>query len=345
VTPGPHRVLRFDFSSYNAGDADLVIGSPTARPELFVWSSGHDHYHLRDFNEFILFDANGTQATVGYKQAFCLIDVQRISPSAREEPRYRDCNSNQGISAGWADVYGAYLECQFIVLDDLPDGDYTLQSTTNARHAVGEDCFGDNTAWTGLRISRDLTRRALDRMRLFHAPGGSETVEVIDPPFVPEDRIRFNRDNVAAVQVGDRWKVVEGEHHWMLDSGTSQEEAMRAVEIINFYGLSFECFVGRPQCGGVDPMPYWLNEEGDAPGAHMMGEDCLRFDPANLSAVEVDGRWGLFDGSHWLHNFGPGEGNAIAAVHFIRKYGFNHICYVGRPDASMTYFRRWPRGR
>ena len=75
VTPGSHKLLRFDFLSYNAGNADLVIGSPAARPDLFVWSSGHGHYHLKDFNEFLLFRANGTLATVGYKQAFCAIDI------------------------------------------------------------------------------------------------------------------------------------------------------------------------------------------------------------------------------------------------------------------------------
>ncbi len=45
VTPGQHRVLRFDFLSHNAGDADLVVGSPAARPDLFVWSAAHGHYN------------------------------------------------------------------------------------------------------------------------------------------------------------------------------------------------------------------------------------------------------------------------------------------------------------
>ena len=34
VTPGSHRLLRFDFLSHNAGSADLVVGSPAARPDL-----------------------------------------------------------------------------------------------------------------------------------------------------------------------------------------------------------------------------------------------------------------------------------------------------------------------
>ncbi len=323
VTPGNHKLLRFDFLSYNAGNADLVIGSPAARPDLFVWSAGHGHYHLKDFNEFLLFNAAGGLATTGFKQAFCAIDIERISPTASPSAKFNDCNSDQGISAGWADVYSSFLACQFIVLDGVPNGDYTLQSTTNAQHRVGEDCFGDNTIWTGLRLS-------------------GNTVQPIDPPFIPEDRIPFDRANVAAVQVGGRWKVAEG-NHWMLDTGTSQGEAERAVEIINHYKLASMCFVGRPRCGDVRPMMYWLTDAGRAPSGQLPGEDCIHFDRNNLAVVEIGGRWKVVEGTHWILDFGVGEGNARAALHFIRKHRFDQICFVGRPDPSMTYFKT--RGR
>jgi hypothetical protein len=324
VTPGTHKVLRFDFLSYNAGSSDMVIGSPAARPDLFVWSSGHGHYHLKDFNEFLLFTAAGALATVGYKQAFCAIDIERIAPTASATPRFGDCNSDQGISAGWADVYSAFLACQFVVIDGLPDGDYTLQSTTNAKHVAGEECYGDNTIWTGLRIT-------------------GTTVQVIDPPFIPADCIPFDRANVAAMQIGGRWKVVEGGTHWMLDTGSSQWELQRAVEIINHYKLASMCFVGRPRCGSINPMMYWLNDAGRGPTGQLPGEDCIPFDRDNLAVVEIGGRWKVVEGTHWLLDFGPGEGNARAALHFIRKHRFDQVCYVGRPDPSMTYFKT--RGR
>lgn len=325
VTPGSHKLLRFDFLSYNAGDADLVIGSPAARPDLFVWSAAHGHYHLKDFNQFLLFDAAGSLATIGYKQAFCAIDIERISAAASASGHFHDCNSNQGISAGWADVYNKFLACQFIVIDGIANGDYTLQSTTNTQHKVGEDCYGDNTIWTGLRIT-------------------ASTVQEIDPPFVPEDRIPFNRANVAAVQVGGRWKVAEGSH-WMLDTGTSQSEAQRAVEIIDHYGLASMCFVGRPRCADVSPMMYWLTDAGRAPSGQLAGEDAIAFDRANLEVVQIGDRWKVVEGTHWLLDFGPGQGNAVAALHFIRKYRFDEICFVGRPDPSMTYFKTHGRRR
>ena len=320
VTPGTHRIMRFDFLSYNAGNSDLVIGSPASRPDLFVWSAGHGHYHLRDFNEFLLFNSTGALATIGYKQAFCAIDIERIGANASASARFANCNTDQGISSGWADVYSSGLPCQYIVIDTVPDGDYTLQSTTNAKHIVGEDCFGDNTEWTGLRIS-------------------GNSVSEIPPPWIPEDRIAFNRANLSVAQFGGRWKVVEG-NHWLIDTGGIKAEADRILEVIKHYKLASMCFVGRPNCGDVTPMMYWLTDAGTAPSGSLAGEDSIAFDPANLAVIEVGGRWKVAEGAHWLLDFGPGHGNAVAALHFIHKHRFNEMCFVGRPGPSMTYFKR-----
>ena len=155
ITPGRHRLLRFDFLSCNIGDTDLVVGSPESHPEWFELSASHGHYHLKNFNEFRLYSSSGTEVVKGYKQAFCLIDIERLDPNARSEPRFDDCNASQGISAGWADVYSASLACQFLVIDDLPSGSYVLKSTTNVPRYFSEDSFDDNTICTGLRIVGD----------------------------------------------------------------------------------------------------------------------------------------------------------------------------------------------
>lgn len=61
--------------------------------------------------------------------------------------------------------------------------------------------------------------------------------------------------------------------------------------------------------------------------------------------TKVGDRWKLVEGTHWLLDFGPGQGNAIAALHFIRKYAFDTICFVGRPGPSMVYFKTHGRRR
>ncbi|NGO56077.1 lysyl oxidase family protein [Allomesorhizobium camelthorni] len=153
VTQGMHRVMRFDFLTHNKGNADLAVGNPADHPDWYVMSASHGHYHLIDFNEFRLYDANGNPTATGAKQAFCLVDIERIDPGANPNPQFTDCNANQGVSAGWADLYNKALACQYIVIDGLPDGDYTVLSTTNAQHLFPEDTFDDNTICTGLHIA------------------------------------------------------------------------------------------------------------------------------------------------------------------------------------------------
>jgi hypothetical protein len=87
-------------------------------------------------------------------------------------------------------------------------------------------------------------------------------------------------------------------------------------------------------------MMYWLTDSGAAPSGSLAGEDCIAFDPTNLAVIDVGGRWKVAEGAHWLLDFGPGHGNAVAALHFIRKHRFNEMCFVGRPGPSMTYFKR-----
>jgi hypothetical protein len=155
IEPGNHRLLRFDFLSHNVGTHDLYVGDPRAHPEWFVLSAAHGHYHLKDFNEFILLDPAGAEVTRGYKQAFCLEDSEHISAWGPAEAQFGNCNTNQGVSAGWADLYYSSLACQFIVIDDVPDGNYVLRSTTNLRRQFGEDNYENNTIYTGLRIAGD----------------------------------------------------------------------------------------------------------------------------------------------------------------------------------------------
>jgi hypothetical protein len=157
VTGGTHRILRFDFLSHNAGDADLYIGPPPPPPppyppptSLFVWSAAHGHYHIKEFNQYALLNTSDLPVMPGFKQAFCLMDIERIDPWAAPNPKYT-CG-NQGVSAGWSDVYTSSLPCQFITIDGVPDGDYRLLATTDYKQHVQEDRYLDNSVVVGLRI-------------------------------------------------------------------------------------------------------------------------------------------------------------------------------------------------
>jgi hypothetical protein len=168
LTPGQHRIMRFDFFSHNAGDTDVLVGSPEDRPDLFVWSAGHGHYHLKDFNEFKLFNTSGEEVVIGHKQALHSVwwTRSRWIRMPAQTPSLPIATLIKAYPRG-ADLYYAGLPCQYIMIDGLPDGDYTLQSTTNSMHIVEEESYSDNTVWSGLRIE------------------GNNVME-IPPPWIPD---------------------------------------------------------------------------------------------------------------------------------------------------------------
>src|SRR6266700_8074064 len=159
ITSGTHKVLRFDFLSQNVGDADFVVGRPIDRPDLFYFSTAHQHYHMKEFNQYKLYDVVGNLVVPSKKPGFCLIDVEQVLASAGPQ-KFQSCKADEvmGISAGWADVYSANLECQYLVIDGVPDGDYTLVATTNTGRAVPEDNFDDNTVCQGLHIQGNVVQ-------------------------------------------------------------------------------------------------------------------------------------------------------------------------------------------
>lgn len=153
IPNGTHNVLRFDFISKNIGDADFVAGRPLDRPDLFYYHLSHHHFHMREFNQYRLVEINGTLSIPSTKPGFCLADVEQISGNETQQFSIL-CPDDvaMGVSAGWADVYSSDLLCQYLVIDDVPDGDYVLIAITNAARKVPEDTFDDNTISKGLHI-------------------------------------------------------------------------------------------------------------------------------------------------------------------------------------------------
>jgi hypothetical protein len=63
--------------------------------------------------------------------------------------------SNQGISAGCADIYAASLDCQWIDVTTVLDGNYTIRVTTNPYKRLVELDYNNNTAEVTIEISGD----------------------------------------------------------------------------------------------------------------------------------------------------------------------------------------------
>lgn len=150
-----------------------------------------------------------------------------------------------------------------------------------------------------------------------------------------EDIIRFNNQRAQVTNIDGHWKVV-ADNMWLLDFGSNQAQANQALQTIRFYRLNQQCFVGRP-----DPsMQYYLSN-GMPPTGPIPGEDSIRFDNNNLRVVNYNNRWKIIEGTnHAMLDFDQNEAEAWAALRIIWKYDFNYICFVGRPNPPMIYFRR-----
>ncbi len=144
--PGFRKVMRFTVVTPNLGDADLVLGDPEQNTELFEFSPCHGHYHLKGYAEYALLRDDEERMTVliGRKQAFCMTDSFPYTDHAGPRPKYH-CEF-QGLSVGWADIYGRDLDCQWLDVTGLSAGKYLLRVTVNPEFRLVESDYENNAA-------------------------------------------------------------------------------------------------------------------------------------------------------------------------------------------------------
>jgi hypothetical protein len=172
---------------------------------------------------------------------------------------------------------------------------------------------------------RDRTDRPRPRIR----PG-----DVSRPEAGPEDCISFNQKTAKVKQIQGKWKIVDGSH-WMFDFGSNKREAKKALKIIKKHQMNQSCFVGRP-----NPSFQYMLSGGSAPSGAIAGEDCVSFNPQTATVKQVQGKWKIVDGSHWMFDFGSSKSEARKSLAIIKKYGFSKSCFVGRPEPSFLYLRK-----
>lgn len=122
---GRREIIRFTTRFNNIGELDYYIGEPSLDNEQFTFDNCHNHFHYDNYAEYLLFDANGQSIPSGFKSGFCVIDL--TCPDGNNK---YGC-SNMGLSAGCFDEYGTNLDCQWIDVTDIPDGDITFVARVN----------------------------------------------------------------------------------------------------------------------------------------------------------------------------------------------------------------------
>ncbi len=156
---GTREILRFTTKIDNIGNQDFYIGqtpaSTTATDPLWEWDNCHSHWHYEGYAEYVLYDAAGNLIPIGFKNGFCVMD---LSCDGGGVAKYH-C-TNQGISAGCEDFYDYGLDCQWIDITDVADGQYTLVVRVNWNQkadALGRQELTFSNNWGQVCIDIDRT--------------------------------------------------------------------------------------------------------------------------------------------------------------------------------------------
>jgi hypothetical protein len=119
----------------------------------FEWHPQHNHFHFQEFATYELRRLDATGAIdrspegllqVAPKVSFCLMDYEAASDDPPPAFYVLCLGTNQGISAGWADVYASYLDGQGLVSEGLPDGLYGLVVILDPNDRLYETNEDDN---------------------------------------------------------------------------------------------------------------------------------------------------------------------------------------------------------
>ena len=83
----------------------------------------------------------GSSRIVGRKQGFCMVDMLQV---AGNKPAKFGC-ANQGLTSGWADIYGSGLDCQWVDVTGVTAGGYKLRVTVNPEGTLYEADVTNNS--------------------------------------------------------------------------------------------------------------------------------------------------------------------------------------------------------
>jgi Lysyl oxidase len=146
VTEGRHRILQFATIANNIGDENLVIGRPEDRMDIYERAEHMPNGWItkEPLYKYTLKDEAGQIIANGSKRAWCILDHSTFS-----------C-TNQGISVGDHDEYGTDQNCQFLVIDGLSDGNYSLEVIINPKQVFKEDNYEDNIVIKNINIEGDF---------------------------------------------------------------------------------------------------------------------------------------------------------------------------------------------
>ncbi len=292
---GDRELVRFTTHIKNIGDLDYYIGVPNdAGTNQFEWGECHNHWHHNGYAKYDLFDMEGTLIPIGFKNGFCVMDLECSGGG-----NYQYGCGNMGISAGCGDIYSSGLSCQWIDVTEVEDGTYYLVVRANYEFipdALGREEMSYDNNHAAVCINLDRTSGALV---VEHVDGCEPFYDCEGVLFGPAD-VDCNGDCGGTALVGD------------LDNNDAQEfaDAVAYVEGILGDDLSPMPCTDIDQDGQITVSDaalmsacQWYNEAHTHPDSSGVHDKCAFpvqeitniFDTVHFMVGDVNWDMGYFD--------------------------------------------------
>ncbi len=267
---GARQLLRFTTRIDNIGDTDFYVGQPPANSSeqnaQWEWDECHNHWHYEGYARYVVSDADGNELPASFKNGFCLMDITCPNGVAKF-----NC-SNQGISAGCADIYSSGLDCQWIDVTDLSPGNYKLSVEVNwdrTPDAYGnvEASFTNNIAQVCFALSRSGGQISVDIINCSNLNSGGGSTTCHDYEYT----LRFKFDNYPEettfrVQDANGNQVAIGGPYGQFPDGSTHQEPICLPQ--GCYQLTIEDSYGDGICCGYGSGNYeLLDDQGNVVAA------------------------------------------------------------------------------
>lgn len=177
-------------------------------------------------------------------------------------------------------------------------------------------------------------RLAYARTYNFRRPGPVAPPRPVPPPPLPQESCQaFNPLALNVVFIDGGWKLLDGARP-IKNFGSNEAEVRQAHRLIRSYNINQRCRANLANAQGE----YWKVGAVLPIGARP-GEDCVPVEPLRATVTPQGAQWAVGVAGRAYRVY-PTEIEAQFSLAQMQRLGARFACFVGRPDPSMTYWRR-----
>jgi hypothetical protein len=324
--PGTRRILEFDTYVVNRGNADLVLGLPQDRPELYEYSPCHGHYHLKASFVYGLTKGGSDTAAVyspstrtvyarnenSAGPAAPIFQFPAASPSAAETVIAGDWDGDGSVTPG---------------LYDAATQTFTLTNLDNAEPIV----FAFKPTSGALRpLAGDWSGKGIDTVGLYDPASGKAYLKIKNNTKKKHEVVTIGvRDPGTWVALSGDWDGDDRDTVGFYNRATAEFDLGSGVAPFTFGAPGLAPVAGDWDQDGVDTVGVYDAETG----TFAIRDESSTGEPSATFTLEpgVEGALVPLAGD-WDYNFGdvvvPGRKEAFCWIDTQRVTG----------DATMQFF-------